>query len=218
MRKDLLSDLATYVIALCAIVIAGLAVRNEFYPPRTDLGQERPIREWRGLAAEGHQLGSVNAPVQVVEFSDFECPFCARAESAMRVVQSIHRNRINVSYLHFPLTSIHEHAFKAAIASECAGRQGRFAAYHDLLFSQHDSIGLKSWERFAIESGVPDLKSFRLCVDTDEPRSIIERHVVLGRELGFAGTPAFIIDGTLYPNGLSTRELTKHLEVAAEAR
>jgi protein-disulfide isomerase len=186
------------------VILAG---RRQFLS-REDPGAEpRPLAEWASIAAVGRNLGSENARVTIVEFSDFQCPFCAKMETVLRRLRVDYPTQLRISYLHFPLTSIHPMAYQAAVAAECAGAQGKFEAYHDVLFQHRDSLGKLGWDEFATRVQVPDISQFRACVKSDGPREAIERDVVLGKDLSLLGTPAFIIDGTLYPAGMTEEEL-----------
>ena len=138
MKSISLSDVAVYVIALCSIGVASLAIRHEFFSSRPSPATPRPVPQWESIARAGNSLGANSAPVRVVEFSDFQCPFCARAEKVLRRLREQNPSTLRIAYLHFPLTAIHPSAYPAAITSECAARQKRFQAYHDSLFNHSD--------------------------------------------------------------------------------
>jgi len=207
MKSFSFSDMAVYTIAGCALVMVGLALRNNLVTPGESAVAPRPIPEWKTIAAAGRSLGASSAQVSVVEFSDFQCPFCSRVEKVLKRLRSDYPNSLKIAYLHYPLTARHPFAYPAAVAAECAGAQNRFEEYHDVLFEHSDSIGHLAWDDLAKRVRVPDIKAFQSCVKSDAPRAAIERNVLLGRDLALLGTPAFIIDGRLFPAGLSEIEL-----------
>lgn len=132
-----------------------------------------------------------------MEFSDFQCPFCARVQPELKRVLEKYPEDVAIVYRHFPLESIHPQAFAASEASECAGEQGRFAAYHDLLYARQDEIGTRSWSDFARAAGVSDLPRFETCMAERRYREVVARDLRAAEELGLDGTPAFIINGRL---------------------
>jgi len=204
MSKETLSNAATVVLVACALTITGLVVRRELFaartppaPPAAGAPQDREIRGWESLAAEGAVIGRPDAPLRIVEFSDFQCPFCAVVRTKLDSLVARAPDRVQVVYRHLPLTAIHPHATKAAVASECAALQGRFKPYHDALFAGQKEIGTRAWMEFAREAGVPDLARFDRCVRRDETAARVARDAGVARQLQLGGTPVFIFDGQL---------------------
>lgn len=138
-------------------------------------------------------LGGENAKVEVVEFSDFECPFCARAYPTIKQIESTYGDDVKIVYMHFPLTSLHPNAQKAAEASECANEQGKFWGYHDILFTTQrmDSASLK---QYASDLGL-DTANFNACLDGGEKRELVASHQQMGSGSGVSGTPTFFVNG-----------------------
>lgn len=211
--KPRLPDLATGLMVCCALVVTAAVARREFFPAPAAAAQPdtkpRPVDNWNELAAAGQRMGPAGAPVQIVEFSDFQCPFCATFAETLRKVRARHPDRVAVLYRHYPIQQIHPYARTAALAAECAGEQGRFEAYHDRLFAQQDSIGSKAWERFAAEAGVADGDAFTRCVRDERLLAKVDRDAELAEESGINVTPTLVIDGTLIPGALSEAELEK---------
>jgi protein-disulfide isomerase len=209
------TDAATGLLVVCALVVTAAVVRREFFPTPAAAAerntQPRPVENGAEIAATGQRMGPVGAPVQIVEFSDFQCPFCATFSQTLRALRAKYPDRVAVLYRHAPLDAIHPHARRAALASECAGEQGRFEPYHDRLFAQQDSIGLKPWTRFAAEAGVPDTAAFNQCVRDERLMPNVTRDADLARETGIDVTPSIVIDGTLIPGALSAAELEKRV-------
>lgn len=201
MRSEMLNNAATTILTVCAVIVTGLVVRNELSPPpAAAAGQpsaERPVPQWQRLAAEGSVLGKPDAELRIVEFSDFQCPFCATVRSRLDSLRARAPERIAVVYRHFPLTQIHPHAVAAAVASECAGQQGRFGTYHDALFARQSEIGKLSWRSFAETAKVPDLARFDACVESSATAARVQADQQAGQELGIQGTPTFVFDGKM---------------------
>jgi protein-disulfide isomerase len=213
MSKTLLSNLATALMVCCAIAITAAVVRREFFAPPAAASQPdltpRPVENWAELSSAGLWMDSAGAPVTIVEFSDFQCPFCATFSETLRRVRAKHPGRVAVLYRHYPIDQLHPHARAAGLAAECAGAQGVFEAYHDRLFAQQDSIGTKAWEAFAAEAGVPDAAEFTRCVREGRLAANVERDFALAEATGIRLTPTVIINGTLVPGALSEAELEK---------
>lgn len=155
-----------------------------------------------------HVLGNENAPVTVVEFSDFQCPACRSATVTLDGVLEKHEGEIKFIYRHFPLTSIHKNAMAASIASEAAGEQGKFWEYSKALFDKQDA-----WEKLgtpqdlfvnlAKEVGVTDLDKFKNEIGKQAKRDLILADMSLGNQLGVDATPTFFVNGEkVSTNGL----------------
>lgn len=211
MNRNLLSNLTSGVLVLCALVVTGAVVRRELFPAPAAGPDLRPRRvsNWAALTSAGQWLGNPNAPVRIVEFSDFQCPFCAKTHPVVEAVRRRHPGRVAVLYRHFPLDALHPYARQAAQASECAAAQGRFGEYSTALFAQQDSIGIKPWARFAAEAGVRDAAAFDRCVKDERVAARVERDARAGRETNVQVTPTLVINGTLRPGALTEAELER---------
>ncbi|HEX8430263.1 MAG TPA: thioredoxin domain-containing protein [Longimicrobium sp.] len=208
-----LSNVFTALITGCALIITGLVVRRELFtpvPPASGVA-EVPVKAWRQYATTGSHLGAPAAPLQIVEFSDFECPFCAKTTTQLGELMNRYPGQVSVVYRHYPLESIHPNAFPAAVAAECAAEQKRFRAYHDALFAGQDSIGEWDWSRFATQAEVPDLAAFRECVASERPAARIRADLKAGKEAGVNGTPAFIFDGKMMTGAAGLAAIEKRV-------
>lgn len=159
----------------------------------------------------GLREGPANAPVTIVNFSDFQCPFCRRASDYLDRVRARHRDDVTVIYRHFPL---HEFASDAAIAAECANTQGRFEELRRLMFAKRESIGIKSWSSFAAAAGVGDSAAFRVCMRSAEPRAAVVRDSLAGVALEMTGTPTFLINDLRLTGFLGDTIMDRHIERA----
>ncbi|MGD0074970.1 MAG: thioredoxin domain-containing protein [Candidatus Binataceae bacterium] len=146
------------------------------------------------VAADGSAAtGPKNAPVTIVEFSDFQCPFCKRAEDSLTAVRKEYGDKVRTVYRDYPLP-IHDHALKAAEAARCAEAQGKFWQYHDALFADQtklDDAGLKAT---AAKLGL-NTQQFNDCLDHDKFADAVKSDEEYGASLGVHGTPAFFING-----------------------
>lgn len=194
MKGERLLNAALFVLTVCALVTTGLVVRREFFGPRAVSATPVHIPSWRSFARHGHRMGPADAPVTIVVFSDFQCPYCGMLMERLRAVRSAHPAEVAVVYRHFPVQG-HAHAADAAKASECAADQGRFEPFHDALFAARDSIGRVPWERFAASAGVPDLSAFQRCASAPGPVAALERDTLAARKLYVSGTPTMLING-----------------------
>ena len=142
--------------------------------------------------------GDKDAPVTIVEFSDFECPFCARFYSktlSQIDEQYIKTGKVKFVYRDFPL-GFHTNAQKAAEAAECAGEQGKFWEMHDKLFEKGVKGGIDSFKQFAADIGI-DKTKINDCLDTGKMASEVQKDMADGQAAGVRGTPGFIINGQL---------------------
>lgn len=160
--------------------------------------------------------GRADAPVSIVEFSDFQCPYCQKAYPTVQAVLAKYGDQVNLSYRDFPLRNIHPKAQSAAHASRCAGEQGKFWEYHDSLFELPNQLGDEELALHAATVGM-DTEKFKACLDSDRYDDSIEQDVQAGMRAGVTGTPAFFINGILVSGAqpASVFEKTIESELAA---
>lgn len=142
--------------------------------------------------------GNSKAPVTIVEFGDFECPFCGRFhhETLGQIEDKyVKTGKVKFVYRDFPL-SFHTQAQKAAEAAECAGEQGKFYEMHDLLFESGVQGGVSSFKQYAKQIGL-DATKFNTCLDTGAMASEVQKDFADGQRVGVQGTPGFLINGKL---------------------
>ena len=150
------------------------------------------------VAAEGPARGPKDAPVTIVEFSDFECPYCGAAHDTVEQVMSTYAGKVRLVYRQFPL-SFHPHAAKAAEASLCAADQGKFWEYHDVLFKNQKKLEPTDLKAHATEVGI-DSQKFGQCLDSGDKKKAVDADQQAGLQAGVGGTPAFFING-IFLNG-----------------
>lgn len=163
------------------------------------------------ITADDHVRGSPEAAVTVIEYVDFQCPFCRRLHEELKILQS--QLPFRWVYRHFPLDS-HPDAARLAQASECAAQQGRFWEFVDYVFADRVQVvrveSLSSWVR-AVEL---DSAPFAACMAADTVRASVQRQRAEGEALWIAGTPTIFVNGRRYVGALPIEELRRILEQA----
>src|SRR5436190_5092884 len=163
---------------------AKIATRIMLDPPRQVVAKaDRPSK------------GPDTAPIELIEFSDFQCPFCESAFPTVNQVLNTYGDRIHFIYRHYPL-AIHPRARPAAEASQCAAEQGKFWQFHDKLFGDQSKLGDEDFKRDAAQLGL-DTAQFNACVDSRKYQAEIDNDIHAGDEAGVSGTPAFYINGRM---------------------
>jgi protein-disulfide isomerase len=144
--------------------------------------------------------GPAGAPIELIEFSDFQCPFCLRAHATVEQVLQAYGDRIHFVYRHFPLPS-HPNARPAAEAAACAAEQDKFWPYHDRLFAQPSRLSEADLKQHAVELGLDSAK-FNACVDSHKYKDVVDADVKEADEAGVNATPTFFINGRVVSGAL----------------
>jgi len=139
-------------------------------------------------------MGKAGAPVTLVEFSDFQCPFCHRFAPILKQVHDKYGDKVQIVYRQYPIPSLHPFAFKAAEASLCANDQGKFWEFHDSMFSEQNKLGVADLKDKAARMGM-DRKKFEQCLDTGRYTEQVQKDMADGSKIGVTGTPAVFING-----------------------
>lgn len=154
------------------------------------------------VTADDHVKGGQNAKVTLIEYSDFQCPFCARHYDTMNKIAKDYGDKVRIVYRHFPL-SFHPEAQKAAEASECAGEQGKFWQMHDAIFEANlaGEMSVEKWKEKAKKLGL-NTKQFNDCLDSGKYVEKINQQMASGSAAGVEGTPATFVNGELVSGAL----------------
>lgn len=154
--------------------------------------------------------GNPKAQVIIVEFSDFQCPYCRRVETTLRNILANYGDRVSLAYRDYPLPQLHPQAQLAAEASRCAGEQGKFWEYHDQLISatKLDRAALLEYAK-ALKLNE---KQFDTCVTGEKYRAEIQRDLREGTEAGVSGTPGFFINGVPFSGAQSAEAFTQVID------
>ncbi len=145
------------------------------------------------VEAKGPAKGASEAKVTIVEFSDFQCPFCSKAEPSVDEVMKNYSDKVKVVFRHFPL-DFHDKAFKAAEAAACAEEQGKFWEFHKALFANQGALAVDDLKVHAKTLNL-DAAKFSECLDSGKMKTKVDGDMAAGRAVGVNGTPAFFING-----------------------
>lgn len=162
-------------------------------------------------------LGSPTAAVTIEEFADFQCPACAQAHPMMKEIQSIYGPRVKFIYRNFPLTTIHDKAYDAAVAAEATGMQGKFWPFQNELFTNQQAWSSnpnyrQMWDDYAQKLGL-DVGKFQTDMAGIAAKSRVDADLQRGRALGVNSTPSIYINGRLVPSeGLSVPSMRQMIE------
>jgi protein-disulfide isomerase len=148
------------------------------------------------LDLEGAPIrGAQEAPVTIVEFSDFHCPFCRSVQPTLTELLKRYEGKVRLVYKHLPLDSLHPQARRASQASWCAGTQGKFWEFHDAVYASGTSdAGDPAMAAVASQIGL-DAGAFATCLAGPQSAQVVDRDVQQGSALGLTGTPGFFING-----------------------
>ena len=155
--------------------------------------------------------GNPKAPVVIVEFSDFQCPYCRSVQPTLKNLLAKYEGRVSLSYRDLPLRDIHPQAQMAAEASRCAGEQGKFWEYHDLLFENPNKLNREGLVEQA-RSLKLDEKQFDSCLSSGKYKAQVEHDRQLGMRAGLTGTPGFFINGNMLSGNLPQDSFEKVIQ------
>lgn len=166
------------------------------------------------MAATGTDaaFGPANAKVTVVEFSDFQCPYCTRAAAVTKEVKEKYGDKVRFVFRQFPL-SFHKEAHLAAQASLAAGAQGKFWEYHDILFENQKALERASLEKYAEQLGL-DMAAFKKALDEGTYKDEVDADIELGNKIAVSGTPTMFINGARAQNATDFASVSAQIEAA----
>jgi protein-disulfide isomerase len=156
--------------------------------------------------------GNVRGTVTLVEFGDYQCRYCGDMEAVLNAALRAHPNVVLV-WKDLPNENIHRESVPAAVAARCAGRQGKFWEYHDLLFANQGDLGKDLYPRLAEELGL-NVGRFTACLEGNDELPVIRRNIEEAIALGVDGTPYFFLGGVRLSGQISAKELEAALEAA----
>lgn len=162
-------------------------------PPRTDVE-----------VGDAARLGPANAPVQLVEFADYECPYCIKVQPELQKLKAEFGDQISVVFKDYPLP-MHSHAQKAAEAARCAGAQDKFWQYHDRLFAgmQMDVPQLK---QLAADLGL-DAAKFNTCLESGQQAAAVQKDAAEAQKIGLSATPSFFLNGHFFTGAMQYEDM-----------
>ena len=178
-------------------------VRVSLAPPRADVH-----------ADDDPFMGPENAPVTLIEFSDFQCPYCRRVQSVLKRLMTAYQGQVKLVFRDFPLRQVHPEAQKAAEAAQCANDQGQFWQYHDRLFAVTE-LKIDDLKRYAAEMGL-DAGSFNTCLDSGKYSQEVQDDIDDARVAGVNATPSFFVNGLPINGAVPFERFVEMVELALE--
>jgi protein-disulfide isomerase len=201
------ANISTILVAICVLVATAVWILPGGAGARIGSNPTAPdtvrVADWEKYLIGGHVRGPRDAPVTILAFGDYECPFCARFEEEAGRILAAYPTQVRMVYRHWALPR-HRFAYPAARAAECAADQGLFWPMHDLLYAMRDSLGLVSFDELAVRAGVRDAGAFEICVRRTDPVSVIDDGALHAKEAGGTGTPTVIVNGLLFRRGVDS--------------
>ena len=199
-------DVLMVLAGLSATAMGAVVVRDRFFHPApapvtapTTAHPAIDRDEWHQLSAAVSWKGPADRKAQVIEFADFQCPFCARLHPALEHIVSSHGDSVSFGFGHFPLREIHNYAYPAAISAVCAERQGRFSAMADELYGHQELLGMISFDSIAHLAGVKDRPGFHRCLADPSAQGPVDTGLVWAGRLALNETPTVYVNGVLVP-------------------
>jgi protein-disulfide isomerase len=200
-RKSFVSPLVYMLIPLAFFLgLAGGYLLWSINPPVVAAGTD-PVRRVNVSTDDDPSIGPDNAQVTIIEFSDFQCPYCqVWYKQVYQQLLASYPNKIRFVYRDLPLP-MHPEAVPAAEAAECAGVQGAYWKYHDALFEQQYGLNRAAYEHYATDLGL-DIKAFTACLDSHRFQAEIQADASDAARVGITGTPSFVVNGRLLVGAL----------------
>ena len=196
--------LALFAIFPALILVAGVLVK------------QRPVGGIQMIdLSTAHREGPTDARVQIAVYSDFQCVFCRQLVPVLQQLRTAFPQEVAIVFRHFPLES-HPRAFAAAVAAECASEQGAFWEYHDKLFLEGGDLNEATLVAVASSLGL-DQQRFMMCLQSEEPRRVVEANLREAMQLGLPGAPAVFINGRRIEGPLTFENLAKQIQALLRA-
>jgi len=156
------------------------------------------------------RYGDAGAPVEIIEFSDFQCPYCIRGAETLDQVKEKYGEKVTIVYRHFPLP-MHDRAHRAAEASECANEQGKFWEYHDALFANQRAMTEEDLSGYAQATGL-DVTKFNECLASSRHVATVDQDMADGSNAGMSGTPGFFINGVFLGGAMPIEKFSEIID------
>ena len=164
------------------------------------------------VSADGAPFkGGAKAPVTIVKFEDFQCPFCKQVQPTFDKLLARYGDKIKLAHRDFPIDTLHPQARLAHEAARCANEQGKFWVYHDTVYANASKVGVEDLKSYAKETGLDQVK-FDQCVDAGKFKSAVQKDINEGTRVGVTGTPAFFINGRLISGAQSLESFARVID------
>ncbi|MCA0375008.1 MAG: DsbA family protein [Gemmatimonadetes bacterium] len=189
--------MTTLVMVACAIIATGTVVSARV----ATLGAPKPgspfgkrVSDWQRHAAVGQRMGAVAPRVTIVEFADYQCPFCVKLHSTIEQLMERRGDQVQFVYRHLPIPQLHPTARIASVAAECAARQGKFWEYHGALYRNTALAQTANWDSLSALAGIPNAERQRRCIEADSTSDVLVRDSLAAAALDIRGTPVLLIN------------------------
>ncbi|MBI5222377.1 MAG: DsbA family protein [Candidatus Magasanikbacteria bacterium] len=197
---------ALYLIKNDAPKTRTIAVQNQPSTP----ADAAPSKAEFTISENDHLLGKIDAPVVLVEFADFQCPYCSRHHQTMEQVRQAYGDKVAWVWKHYPL-SFHQYAAAASEASECAAEQGKFWEYADKLMANQKNFSESPWLKLAQELNL-NQKQFSACFESGKYKEKVAADLAEGGAKGVEGTPATFVNGELISGAVPFEQLKQTID------
>src|ERR1019366_6506628 len=175
-------------------------------PPRIPIGSE----VYKVEPGTAPQVGGKEPKITLIEFSDFQCPYCSRAKGTLDELQKQYKDDLQITFRHYPLP-FHNNAMPAAIAAVAAQEQGKFWQMHDKLFANQQALAVAELEKYAQEIGL-DMAKFKAAIDNPKTKTAVEADAKMGSSFGVGGTPSFFINGHSFSGAYPLESFKKAID------
>lgn len=164
---------------------------------------------------EDHVLGPETAPVTLIEYADYQCPYCKKAYYIVKEIRREMGDKVRFVFRNFPLAELHPYAVNAAVAAEVAGSEGKFWEMHDLLFENQPALNDYDLIEYAKKVGLDEAR-FQLEFEDERFIAKVQKDYDSGLDNGVEGTPAFFINGKMYEGDWTGRSLLEYMQSLAD--
>ena len=191
-------------LVICCVTVTVLSVKQQFFRPTPPPPQRsekfapgRPLPASANLGEAGLRIGSAVAPLRLVEFADFECPFCSVAAGELKEIREKYPELISIRFRHMIVPG-HTSARPAALAAECAAEQGAFEPFYYSVFENYAKLSTRKLRELAKKAGVRDMAEFDRCVESERYRTRLDEDAEAARLVGVAGTPTWVLGDSVF--------------------
>lgn len=205
--KIKIDNIFTSILVICALIVTFLVLRKEFFTDdrTTNISS---IANWEKLITYDGKIDTNNPKIYLMEFFDYECPYCNTLDATLDTIQLKYNDKIKIIRYHFPL-SIHPLAYRAAVAAECANMQDYFDKYHKELMRNQYKLNSINFTEVAKQIGIKDIGKFQKCIDYEETADIIAKNVRIAKEYNITGTPTLIINNKMISGIVDSKAIEK---------
>merc|ERR1739838_155351 len=192
------------------VIIESIQAYQQEQQQERQASQKETLQQFKNNPQEqigdSPTFGSTDKKIVLFEFSDFQCPFCAKVQKNLKEFMDKHEDRVTLVFKHLPLTRIHPQAIPAAKAAWAAQQQGRFWEYHDALFDQQDKLEEQLYIDIANNLGL-DIDKFNSDRQSQEAIASIETDFKLAQKIGISGTPFFVMNGETFSGAVKLSQM-----------